>query len=170
MARRTTTSRFASGLEPIESTLSPRFFITGGLSRCPWLAVWGAKDYAYGAAESALRNYLETNCDGGSPIPGSTTPLNASGARLFPRRSLPARIASPLRSLLPTAVSYTHLRAHETRHDLVCRLLPTSTCLYSAAASDVYKRQPLNASGARLFPRRSLPARIASPLRSLLPT
>ena len=22
------------------------------------------------------------------------------------------------------AVSYTHLRAHETRHDLVCRLLP----------------------------------------------
>ena len=22
-----------------------------------------------------------------------------------------------------TAVSYTHLRAHETRHDLVCRLL-----------------------------------------------
>ena len=24
---------------------------------------------------------------------------------------------------LPGAVSYTHLRAHETRHDLVCRLL-----------------------------------------------
>ena len=24
---------------------------------------------------------------------------------------------------LPRAVSYTHLRAHETRHDLVCRLL-----------------------------------------------
>ena len=23
----------------------------------------------------------------------------------------------------PAAVSYTHLRAHETRHDLVCRLL-----------------------------------------------
>src|SRR5665648_570883 len=23
----------------------------------------------------------------------------------------------------PTSVSYTHLRAHETRHDLVCRLL-----------------------------------------------
>src|SRR5450756_2297318 len=26
-------------------------------------------------------------------------------------------------SLHPSAVSYTHLRAHETRHDLVCRLL-----------------------------------------------
>src|SRR5665648_1219897 len=25
--------------------------------------------------------------------------------------------------LTPSAVSYTHLRAHETRHDLVCRLL-----------------------------------------------
>src|SRR5665648_1187584 len=24
---------------------------------------------------------------------------------------------------IPTPVSYTHLRAHETRHDLVCRLL-----------------------------------------------
>src|SRR5450756_1519803 len=24
---------------------------------------------------------------------------------------------------VPEAVSYTHLRAHETRHDLVCRLL-----------------------------------------------
>ena len=25
--------------------------------------------------------------------------------------------------ILEAAVSYTHLRAHETRHDLVCRLL-----------------------------------------------
>src|SRR5450756_3213939 len=25
--------------------------------------------------------------------------------------------------VVPRAVSYTHLRAHETRHDLVCRLL-----------------------------------------------
>ena len=28
-----------------------------------------------------------------------------------------------LQSAMPVAVSYTHLRAHETRHDLVCRLL-----------------------------------------------
>src|SRR5659263_635156 len=26
-------------------------------------------------------------------------------------------------SIEPVSVSYTHLRAHETRHDLVCRLL-----------------------------------------------
>src|SRR5450756_2917534 len=42
----------------------------------------------------------------------------ASQKRYHPRNSRAAR--SPLRSL---PVSYTHLRAHETRHDLVCRLL-----------------------------------------------
>ena len=51
------------------------------------------------------------------------------------------------------AVSYTHLRAHETRLYLVCRLLleknlflmirrpPRYTLSRSSAASDVYKRQ-----------------------------
>src|SRR5678816_4310369 len=55
------------------------------------------------------------------------------------------------------AVSYTHLRAHETPEHLVCRLLlekkkffffflmirrpPRSTLDRSSAASDVYKRQ-----------------------------
>src|SRR5665811_2194761 len=46
------------------------------------------------------------------------------------------------------SVSYTHLRAHETVLDLVCRLLlekkrqqPKSTRVRSSAASDVYKRQ-----------------------------
>src|SRR5450759_3438600 len=33
--------------------------------------------------------------------------------------SLPGRSSAPA----TTPVSYTHLRAHETRHDLVCRLL-----------------------------------------------
>src|SRR5450756_2260649 len=32
-------------------------------------------------------------------------------------------IANLVNVLVPDAVSYTHLRAHETRHDLVCRLL-----------------------------------------------
>src|SRR5450759_1919831 len=45
----------------------------------------------------------------------------------------------PLVAFYP--VSYTHLRAHETRHDLVCRLLLLSIPLYSSAASEVYKRQ-----------------------------
>ena len=52
-----------------------------------------------------------------------------------------------------TPVSYTHLRAHETCINLVCRLLlekniflmirrpPRSTHHMSSAASDVYKRQ-----------------------------
>src|SRR5450759_1915730 len=34
---------------------------------------------------------------------------------------VPALPIHPLDSITP--VSYTHLRAHETRHDLVCRLL-----------------------------------------------
>ena len=33
------------------------------------------------------------------------------------------RVAEPERLLTPTPVSYTHLRAHETVLDLVCRLL-----------------------------------------------
>src|SRR5450759_171348 len=53
----------------------------------------------------------------------------------FTRSSAPA-------DAFETAVSYTHLRAHETRHDLVCRLLLRPTPLYSSAASDVYNRQP----------------------------
>src|SRR5665648_1171609 len=31
--------------------------------------------------------------------------------------------SDPFHSFSNTSVSYTHLRAHETRHDLVCRLL-----------------------------------------------
>ena len=31
--------------------------------------------------------------------------------------------AHEIDTVVSTAVSYTHLRAHETRHDLVCRLL-----------------------------------------------
>src|SRR5678809_1370043 len=61
-------------------------------------------------------------------------------------------------------VSYTHLRAHETGRNLVCRLLlekkknnfffflmirqpPRSTLDRSSAASDVYKRQDLQPAG-----------------------
>src|SRR5665811_2018768 len=53
-----------------------------------------------------------------------------------------------------TPVSYTHLRAHETVLDLVCRLLlekkrpPTRTTrVRSSAASDVYKRQGQGQAG-----------------------
>ena len=64
------------------------------------------------------------------------------------RRSL--RIPHQQQSL--ETVSYTHLRAHETQSNLVCRLLlekiflmirrpPRSTLFRSSAASDVYKRQ-----------------------------
>src|SRR5450756_2915511 len=60
----------------------------------------------------------------GSPGP---TPLVSSYTWMLaisPRSSIisPKSFASPTRTSSYT-VSYTHLRAHETRHDLVCRLL-----------------------------------------------
>src|SRR5450756_1063407 len=37
-------------------------------------------------------------------------------------RNLAEKILNNKMLVIPTPVSYTHLRAHETRHDLVCRL------------------------------------------------
>src|SRR5450759_5770524 len=71
-------------------------------------------------------------------VPPSTTQQRASPrktrtpspmryAPLFTREAAPAPVAEStdcwacFGSFVP--VSYTHLRAHETRHDLVCRLL-----------------------------------------------
>src|SRR5450759_287405 len=39
------------------------------------------------------------------------------------RRNVLLAIARPIAAEGRASVSYTHLRAHETRHDLVCRLL-----------------------------------------------
>src|SRR5450759_34239 len=57
----------------------------------------------------------EALATGGRPIPG--------GSHVYGRLWNPtvARFEEALAEL--EAVSYTHLRAHETRHDLVCRLL-----------------------------------------------
>src|SRR5450756_1612244 len=38
-------------------------------------------------------------------------------------RGLPTTPVGSTSRMIRTPVSYTHLRAHETRHDLVCRLL-----------------------------------------------
>ena len=35
-------------------------------------------------------------------------------------------------------VSYTHLRAHETRHDLVCRLLLEKIFFNDTATTEIY--------------------------------
>src|SRR5450756_2696424 len=55
--------------------------------------------------------YAEAAIDAGEDHPASDPDI--TGHQLFERRG--ADVAIP--------VSYTHLRAHETRHDLVCRLL-----------------------------------------------
>src|SRR5450759_3422010 len=80
--------------------------------------------------------------------------LGALAPRLAFDASWPAAVMGTVSWVLDLCpVSYTHLRAHETRHDLVCRLL-RFTPLYSSAASDVYKRQPggpCSALGLRCF-------------------
>src|SRR5450759_3471796 len=69
-----------------------------------------------------------------SEICPSCVRIAGLASRLLLLLEVPEQVAAALRAAqpyqLPTlhqlrqvAVSYTHLRAHETRHDLVCRLL-----------------------------------------------
>src|SRR5450756_2952692 len=55
-----------------------------------------------------------------SPSPVLSSPVSTN---THVRRLPMARCTSVAATELSTPVSYTHLRAHETRHDLVCRLL-----------------------------------------------
>src|SRR5450759_3078222 len=50
---------------------------------------------------------------------GQPVHIGGATASVFPRVALDLRDVS----IGTIPVSYTHLRAHETRHDLVCRLL-----------------------------------------------
>src|SRR5450756_2737046 len=52
----------------------------------------------------------------GQSSPGKHRPVRRLSYIYGPRTPRPA-------TARPTPVSYTHLRAHETRHELVCRLL-----------------------------------------------
>src|SRR5450756_1940406 len=52
----------------------------------------------------------------GSPVAARAAPLSSPRTRLAPKLITRAALSG-------ASVSYTHLRAHETRHDLVCRLL-----------------------------------------------
>src|SRR5450756_2914066 len=53
------------------------------------------------------------------PQPGDPAALS----RIYDANQSAMRTAGPPYSHWVGPVSYTHLRAHETRHDLVCRLL-----------------------------------------------
>src|SRR5450759_1457868 len=73
----------------------------------------------------ALTTTVMTRAESRKVARSKTSPLTApTHATTNPPRVRP--IAWLICSLMvprPSAVSYTHLRAHETRHDLVCRLL-----------------------------------------------
>src|SRR5450756_2580556 len=53
----------------------------------------------------------------------SNTKLITSCAALLLFEEDQFQLDDPIEQFIPQPVSYTHLRAHETRHDLVCRLL-----------------------------------------------
>src|SRR5450759_1060900 len=55
--------------------------------------------------------------DGAESVPQIATIARTSGAKII----MAVIVTRPPRNR--STVSYTHLRAHETRHDLVCRLL-----------------------------------------------
>src|SRR5450759_5488371 len=63
-----------------------------------------------------------TGCSGGTCISTSTIPRRSSICARCRKAGSRLRFSPPT-SRRFTPVSYTHLRAHETRHDLVCRLL-----------------------------------------------
>src|SRR5450759_1893474 len=64
-------------------------------------------------------------CDPLSPVTSPVHSHSYLSCRYRPAALLPAlcQYATCVLSCQPLPVSYTHLRAHETRHDLVCRLL-----------------------------------------------
>src|SRR5450756_2834249 len=83
--------------------------IDAGLARLGWSSP--------GAALAAVHGPLMA-----SGFFGTVISLERAVA-LGRRWAYSAPLASALGALAAMPVSYTHLRAHETRHDLVCRLL-----------------------------------------------
>src|SRR5450759_1369084 len=92
--------------------------------------LWAGEDGSWRDASRA-RPYADTPVVvaeallGGLKVSGSSVTLSGTSGRV------PVNVHNPSDRILnvvvtasaPRAVSYTHLRAHETRHDLVCRLL-----------------------------------------------
>src|SRR5450756_915636 len=100
-ARRPVISRYSSAvLRPIPSLLGP--------STSPTLS---QRDDPAKPSAQTFPAYRASN-----PVIGIAATAPQHGLRLLPERA----VCSELPRL--EAVSYTHLRAHETRHDLVCRL------------------------------------------------
>src|SRR5665648_1161892 len=64
-----------------------------------------------------------TRASGDGPYRGCLEPLVALGDLELHPLPLDERLVAVHGDLGVVPVSYTHLRAHETRHDIVCRLL-----------------------------------------------
>src|SRR5450759_352057 len=72
-----------------------------------------------------VRALYHLAADGEETLGGETAASQADASRAYARTGIAGgRVdRAGAERFLPIPVSYTHLRAHETRHDLVCRLL-----------------------------------------------
>src|SRR5450756_2971516 len=77
----------------------------------------------FGAAHRALPGHLERLLPAGPLLDDDLHDLGYHVTRLVDEHPVADADVLPLHLVLVVPVSYTHLRAHETRHDLVCRLL-----------------------------------------------
>ena len=88
----------------------------------------------------AKMDVLEIGCgEGGNLLPFSEIGCNTVGVDLAESRIKDAKTffnESHTKGEF-IAVSYTHLRAHETRHDLVCRLLLEKKKILRAAVCNI---------------------------------
>src|SRR5665648_787149 len=100
------------GPEPFKAPMEP----AANVRRCQLVAVLGQEHRLIPPRGLSLSRVL---------MALRVTPQSRPPLFQIPREGVPGHISNRDHALLPalTAVSYTHLRAHETRHDLVCRLL-----------------------------------------------
>src|SRR5665648_819076 len=79
--------------------------------------IWGPSAHLI-SHDYELQEYLQTIKDQGVRLEACITCANMYGVA----QDL-LNMGIDVKGMGPFPVSYTHLRAHETRHDLVCRLL-----------------------------------------------
>src|SRR5450759_4095946 len=81
--------------------------------------------FRYGSREYVVDDLSHATCDrcGTSGLLNGQLTENKNRIKEFQNALIKIMGPSDILSLRAKSVSYTHLRAHETRHDLVCRLL-----------------------------------------------
>src|SRR5659263_760336 len=88
----------------------------GAVGACIGIGIMGSKYLEAAARQPELMNELQTKMFLLAGLIDAAFIIGTGIALWF-------ATANPFLAQIARPVSYTHLRAHETRHDLVCRLL-----------------------------------------------